>query len=240
MSTYQLYLTDTYLFESEAVVTGRGKDERGEYIVLDRTVFYPQGGGQPSDTGALTRDHEDRTISFVGFVDGEVRHYGDVASLEECDREPVVLRVNQDGRLLYAKYHTAGHLVCSVAEAVDPHLRGAKGFHYPNGAYVEFTGIKPSAADGFLGLCNDRLASFMGRDIGITAAEATLAELRRICPHVPPNLPDDKQLRVVTIGGFPPIPCGGTHLRSLKELSEVVITKMKEKQGNIRLSYHCR
>src|SRR4051794_10927423 len=101
MNTDQLYLTDTYLFESEAVVASRGEDERGEYIILDRTVFYPQGGAQPSDTGTLTRNYEDRIISFVGFVDGEVRHYGDVAGLGEGDHAPIVLRVDRDERVLH-------------------------------------------------------------------------------------------------------------------------------------------
>lgn len=46
-----LYLNDTYLFQSSGIIMGHGSDEKGKYVLLNETIFYPQGGGQPSDQG---------------------------------------------------------------------------------------------------------------------------------------------------------------------------------------------
>ena len=53
MSTRRLYFESTYLFESPATILEQAEDEKGSYVVLDQTIFYPQGGGQPSDRGII-------------------------------------------------------------------------------------------------------------------------------------------------------------------------------------------
>jgi alanyl-tRNA synthetase len=56
MPTELLYLADTYQGEDTATVLATGTDERGAYLQTDRTIFYPQGGGQAADTGTITID----------------------------------------------------------------------------------------------------------------------------------------------------------------------------------------
>ena len=51
--TKLLYLEDTYCFEGEGKFLGWGEDQKGKFLVFDQTIFYPQGGGQPSDTGTI-------------------------------------------------------------------------------------------------------------------------------------------------------------------------------------------
>ncbi len=99
MATKLVYLDDTYKFTDQAQVEYLANDERGQYCVLDQTIFYPQGGGQPSDTGFFEAKAVQMPISFVCFVEGEVRHYGDFSEglLEKGDE--VLLLVDEVRRL---------------------------------------------------------------------------------------------------------------------------------------------
>ena len=60
MNTVLEYLDNTYLYQSTAKVVRVGEAEKGKYFVLDKTIFYPQGGGQPSDTGYVEASGENR------------------------------------------------------------------------------------------------------------------------------------------------------------------------------------
>ena len=71
-----VYLEEQELLEFDAEIEALGKDERGAYLVLNRTVMYPQGGGQPSDQGKIQTDGNEFSVRFVGSVGDLVRHYG--------------------------------------------------------------------------------------------------------------------------------------------------------------------
>lgn len=66
-----LYLEDSYLRECDATVASV-KD--GKYVVLDQTIFYPNGGGQPYDTGKLLKDGQTFNVVYVGKFSGEISH----------------------------------------------------------------------------------------------------------------------------------------------------------------------
>ena len=73
--TKLLYLDDSYIFESKATITGKMVDEKGPYILLDQTIFYPQGGGQPSDQGIIQGDGFQLEITFVRQFEDKIFHY---------------------------------------------------------------------------------------------------------------------------------------------------------------------
>lgn len=78
MATILLYLEDTYLFEETANVVQSGGNENGKYIILDKTIFYPQGGGQPTDTGIIQNENAQFYVSMVRMDEnGIVYHYGE-------------------------------------------------------------------------------------------------------------------------------------------------------------------
>jgi len=81
--TKTLYLNDSYLRESDAHVVSV---KNGRYIILDQTVFYPKGGGQPWDTGRMVKDNEAYNVVYVGKFSGEISHEVDRAGLKEGDR----------------------------------------------------------------------------------------------------------------------------------------------------------
>jgi alanyl-tRNA synthetase len=67
MNTTLDYLADTYLFSGEATLLEVGENEKGKYAILDKTVLYPRGGGQESDTGTIELLGDNKTIE-ISFV----------------------------------------------------------------------------------------------------------------------------------------------------------------------------
>jgi Ser-tRNA(Ala) deacylase AlaX len=237
MTTQLDYLNDTYKWQETGTLLRIEVDERGSYGVFDRTIFYPQGGGQPADTGAITVNGSTVPISFVGFIEGEVRHYGDFSSIHATTSKEVTQNVDAKRRLTNASAHTAGHLVAHVVESLAPELRAVKGYHFPDGSYVEFEGEIAGGGDDFLKRLNDRLNQALTEGHSVQSRIVSFEELQSICQKLPPGLPKDKPMRIVQIGEFTPLPCGGTHLASLAELKSVLITKAKSKQGKTKVSY---
>lgn len=106
--TDQLYSTDAYLRECEARVTAVTDDG----VVLDRTVFYPGGGGQPCDTGVLARGEQEIEVSRVSGRGGTIVHYVPAGSLAVGDE--VACRIDWDTRYRLMRTHTALHILCGV------------------------------------------------------------------------------------------------------------------------------
>ncbi len=238
MNTQLDYLNDTYLFESKGKVVELNNDEKGKYLVLDRTIFYPQGGGQPSDTGIISSKNCTINVHFVAFVSGQVRHYYD----NDCNQldidNEVMLSIDKDRRLQNAKIHTAGHLLGSVVEKELEGLIAVKGYHFPDGAYVEFN-TSIASSEELKEKLNTILSNELKQSKNITAKLVNYDELVKLCSNIPTYLPKDKPLRVADIEGFEPVPCGGTHLKNLSEISKIEIRKISNKKKKGKISYLC-
>ena len=235
------YLDDTYLATGNAQVVRVGHDERGSYLVLDQTVFYPQGGGQPTDTGIIKIGSNSHDVTFVGFNNGEVLHYvaDEPADFDALVGQTCELQVDQERRLEHAKLHTGGHLIAAIIDAQRGPMRAFKGFHFSNGPYVEFEGKPEEGTDtaSLLADLQDQIDTLIAGDTSVTAEMVTYDELQERCWSVPSYLPEGKPLRVVTVGEMDAVPCGGTHISGLSELGALSVVKMKSKKGNTKISY---
>lgn len=138
--TKALYLTDTYLFEASAEIIGQASDERGTYILLDCTIFYPQGGGQPSDQGIIKGEGFELNVLQIRQIENEIRHYTDLAPNTALIGSKIICILDKDRRILNARYHTIAHLLGNVVELLYPSLKATKGHSFPKEAYVEFQG----------------------------------------------------------------------------------------------------
>jgi misacylated tRNA(Ala) deacylase len=107
--TRTLFLDDSYLSKCDATVVSV-KD--GKFIILDQTVFYPKGGGQPCDTGKMIKRDETYTAVYVGKFSGEISHEVDHPGLKEGDKVHCMLDWERRYRLM--RSHTAAHLFASL------------------------------------------------------------------------------------------------------------------------------
>ncbi len=152
VATNLKYLTDIYVDEDESLLLHYGLDDRGTYLLLNQTIFYPQAGGQPSDVGFIQCGEERFDVNFVGFRDGQVRHYisGVLLNLDEYPGKTCVLRLAKSRRIKHARPHTVGHLIVGIIDAQRGSMRAMKGFHFEEGPYVEFEGEPVDGADPLL------------------------------------------------------------------------------------------
>ena len=239
METKLLYFDDTYLFESPASVMAINSLEDGrQAAVLDQTIFYPQGGGQPYDQGRLTAESGIFGVAETRFNEGQVLHIGSFTEGEFGEGAELSAAIDKERRLLNSRVHTAGHLIDVCMNQLGQPMEPSKGFHFPEGPYVEYIGeIEPVQRDEVKGGIEEFAEMLITGAVGISSKLVEVEELKDYCDFVPHNIPTDKPVRVVFISDFAGVPCGGTHVKDLSELGSLVVSKIKGKGGNTRVSY---
>lgn len=234
--TKLLYLEHMSALEDEAVVAEVLEENDKQVVVLDQTTLYPQGGGQPYDTGVISNDSGRFITEQVRYSEGVVKHIGsfDNGSFQKGDK--VKLVVDHDRRLLNSRLHSAGHLVDMAVYKSEPNWIPAKGYHFPDGPYVEYSGtLEESEKEQLIKDLDQTIDEKIKEAIPVTVLFVEKNELPKYCRHVPDNIPEGKPTRLVLFGDFG-VPCGGTHVNNLSEIKSASIRKLKG-SGTIKVSY---
>lgn len=229
----QLYLTDTYMYESSASIISVDHDDKGPYCLLDQTIFYPQGGGQPSDQGVIIGSNFQLGVKSVRQIGAEIRHYLNDPIQDTLNDNSVSCLINKNMRILNAKYHTAGHLLGNIVEMFYPALKAIKGHSFPKEAYVEFNGSVMPDINELQAALNQAIS----KGHATTVFEIDPLTFEQKYYKLPYQIPDNKVFRVMQIENYPPVPCGGTHLATIGEIGDMVLSKIKTKSGITRISY---
>ena len=243
--TQKDYLEDTYRFESTAAVVDIKPDEKDEKILkvlLDRTIFHPQGGGQPSDEGTIATAGSKFIVSELVFDRDteQLWHKGKFEDAQFSVGETVNLKINEDKRKLHARLHSAGHLIDIAVARLALKWEPGKGYHFPDGAYVEYAGTIPADRPDL----KNELQAVIEQVLKDTTEEDaskvqvwTYEEAGKYM-EVPSYLPAGKPIRYVKLSSEDKgCPCGGTHVKHLKEIGKVTIDKIQKKGKNLRVSY---
>ncbi len=251
--TKLLYLEDHALLESAAVIVSVTEENGKAVIILDQTVFYPQGGGQPYDTGIITDANTEGAtggssvfkVEEVRFVDGIVKHIGAFEAVTGTFAvgQKVTCHVDKERRDLNCRLHSAGHVLDIALHKIGINWVPGKGFHFPQGPYVEYVG----SVDGMDAEAIEKLRAALENkcnEIVSEGAEVTLRfmpkeEMHTVCSFVPEYIPAGKPARVVMYGAIG-IPCGGTHVANLKDIKGITIRKIKKEKDAIRISYELK
>ncbi len=222
----RLYYTDGYLKEFSARVVRANPDPRGARVYLDRTAFYPESGGQPSDRGTLAG------IPVLDVIDeGE-----DVAHLVAVQPvgEAVEGRLDWDRRFDHMQQHTGQHILSAAFERTGGYKTVS--FHL---------GTESSSID----LDSDRVGTrqieqsedlansvvFEDRPVQISfrpAAETQQLELRKPTAR-------EGDIRLVDIEGFDLSACGGTHVSRTGSVGMVCIRKVERAKAQTRIEFVC-
>lgn len=232
--TTPLYLRDTYQFQATATLQDIKTLEDGRTaIIVDQTIFYPQGGGQPCDTGTINSDTGKFLVTDVRLdKEGTVFHMGTLQQGTLNPGQQVTLTIDQDRRIKNAQLHSAGHLLDCAVTLLKLPLKPSKGYHFADGPYVEYEGeISQDQAmiSSIQGKLNDLIAHHI--PVMITELSSEQAQQQGI------KAPQGKSARIVQFEGFEPCGCGGTHVTSSDKLGKIIIRKIKSKAGNTRISY---
>ena len=226
--TQPVYLTDSYKKELKtSVVSCEKKGDHWE-IVLDKTIFYPQGGGQPSDKGKIGNAH----VTHVRLKDETVVHE---ARLEKplSIGEKVTGQIDWPLRYHNMRVHSAGHIVHEAVKLVSPNSIPVKGEHATH-PYIEYEG---SLTIDKKFQIEKEANNIVERNVLLTTEFVSLEELTRRSPWVPPHLPKNKPLRILTIGDFAPIPDGGTQVRESSEVGPITIVEIENTDDHVRVYY---
>jgi len=224
MNTEELFREDAYLRSCDATVIAA--DEGG--IRLDRTVFYPNGGGQPGDVGVL-RTGDGREIEIIDCL--KSRETGDLLHVpaQGADSlkagEAVTAHIDWPRRHRLMRMHTCLHLLCA---AVPGSVTG--GSVGDGKGRLDFDLPEPNLDKALIEAELNRLieADRPVRFTWIADAElATNPELVRTMSVKPPM--GHGRVRVIEVDGADRQPCGGTHVRSTGEIGPVRVGKVEKK-----------
>ena len=234
MKTKQIYYQDSYKEEIEATIIDI-QESAGSLlssIVLDQTVFFPEGGGQPGDRGEIVGKKGSVKIEYTRLINGEIIHQGKIID-DLVNGDQIKAKIDWDWRYKYMKIHSAGHLVHDVLMTIVEGLKPLKGSHGKK-AYLEYEGTIDVSMKEEL---EKNVNEVIEKDLSITTKEATYGELAKECQFLPPNLPKDKMLRMLKIGDFPAMPDGGVHVKSTKEIGKVWIADLRSEGGKTVIRY---
>lgn len=222
--TRLLYREDAYLVDCEAAIVAI--DPRG--YVLDASVFYPQGGGQPGDSGMLvTVDGVETPIVSTAYSDdrANVVHIPaeGAPTLEPGAR--VIARLDWRPRLLRMRIHTALHLL-SVALPF-PVTGGAIGDGEGRLDFdIQDAGLDKDALTETLNALIARDAPVLERWITDEELDANPGLVKTMSVKPPRGT---GRIRLIEIEGIDLQPCGGTHVRSTGEIGRVAVTEIQKK-----------
>lgn len=231
------YMEDMQLLEAEAYVDAVETIDDKTIVYLDKTIFYPQGGGQPYDTGTMTAGEIAFTVEEVRYSEGAVQHIGHFTGGRFMTDETVVCKVDADRRALHTRLHSGGHVLDMAVNELGYTWRPSKAYHFPDGPYVEYEAeLGSETPEEVMAKLDKKMAEILSRGITTEIKFVTIEEMKQLCRNVPDNLPKDKPSRVVLYGDFG-VPCGGTHVSQLSDIGHVTVRKMKQKGTTLRVSY---
>ena len=226
MTTEKLYYIDSHLFDFEATVLDCRKTEKGWAAILDRTAFFPEGGGQPADTGFIASI----PVTDVQEQGGEILHF--------CGEAPPMgahlpCRVEREQRLVRMQNHSGEHIVSGLAHE----LYGCEnvGFHMGEDCMtIDF----------------DRELSWQQlMEVETLANRAVRDNLPVLCSfpegevlqtlEYRSKLDLTENVRIVEIPGIDRCACCAPHVERTGEIGLIKILDAERHRGGVRLSLCC-
>ena len=245
MATERVYQTDPYAIENEAVVTAIREKNGLDVIACDTSVFYPEGGGQPSDTGSVSLNGTEQVFAVTRAFDeslvGDVWHTTDAPAGTFSIGDSVTLCIDRDLRFRNMQRHCGEHMLSGTMDTLFSGVN--RGFHMGD----EYITIDIDLGgrmltDEELDLAERTVNEAIWADLPVTVTwfddyESSLAlPVRKQVPH-------DGKVSVVTVGDpedpYDCIACCGTHPARSSEVGLLAIYKREPNKGMNRIYFDC-
>lgn len=227
MNTQTLYYEQSHLNELDVIIVAIAHYEDRPALVLNRTILYPEGGGQGADHGWIN----DVPVVDVQMVNDEIYHI--VSDLTGLAPGPAVLRLDRERRRDLSTQHTAQHLL----SATILRLTGAPTVSIHLGERFNTIDVDiPTLSAEELAVIEDAVQDIIREDYKI---------ITHLCPpkdvHAfplrkkPPE--GESQLRIVEIDGYDYAPCGGIHRSSTGQIGSLAVLGAEKYKGMMRISF---
>lgn len=227
MRTEKLYYKAPARTECEALILSRAERKGVFAVVLDKTLFYPEGGGQPCDLGTIG----EVDVVDVREEDGEIWHY--LAGPPPDGDGPVSCRIDAERRRDHSQQHTGQHLL----SAVILKLAGGRTVSFHLGTeYSTIDVALPEVSREVADAVEDEAAALIRENHPITIHECPPENpsdfsLRR------PHAKSEEVLRIVDLDGLDYSACCGTHLRDTGSLGAFRILRTEKYKGMTRIHF---
>jgi alanyl-tRNA synthetase len=226
MKTKRLYIDDSYQIEFQAHVAERLDYEGRPAVVLDRTCFYPESGGQPWDTGTLNGEN----VIQVVEDNGKILHV-----LEKwLNGENVEGKIDWERRFDHMQQHAGQHVLsqafCQVVKGktLSFHLGEAS-----STVEIDIRGISSAQLEEIEDLSN----RIVLKNLPILSSQVEENQAGRIPLRKPPA--KSGTLRIIEVKNFDFSACGGTHPRRTGEIGLIKITGTENIRNNVRFYFLC-
>ncbi|MFD1176796.1 alanine--tRNA ligase-related protein [Paenibacillus puldeungensis] len=224
--TQRLYYDSSYLTEWQTHVSQTLEREDGLYVILEKTAFYPHGGGQPCDEGTI------QGIAVLDVIDenDEVLH-----KVERFPEEPEVnCVINWNRRFDHMQQHSGQHLLSAVCR--DLYRAMTVSFHLGND-YCTIDVDKPELTQDQLSAIEIDANRHIYLNHPILSYFVSGEEAAKLPLVKPPKVTD--HIRIVEMKDVEYNGCGGTHVSATGEIGIIKLLKTEKQKGNVRIYFKC-
>ena len=231
-STRLLYYEDTYMKECKARVLWSGIKDGKNVVILDKTVFYPEGGGQLADTGILKVSGKIVKVNHVEKQNNLVLHHVDKQIPEGTEVE---CEINWERRYALMRHHTGTHLINGACRIVlGDHIWQAGSQLDVNEARFDFSHYKSLSerdVERIESLAND----FIEKGVNVEKKVMDRSEAEKLYGFrlYQGGVPEGRNIRVINIPDIDVEACGGTHLNNTREVERIKILKTERIQDGV-------
>lgn len=224
--TEKLFYQDSHRSTFTAIVQEVRPSGNGYEIILDRTAFFPEGGGQSSDTGSLGGV----SVSDVQEIDGKIIHYTDGPLVEGTEVEGCI---DWTERFLKMQQHTGEHIVSGLIHKIYGYHN--VGFHLgTDSVTLDFNGVVPKEKlHEIEQLANEAVA----KNLPVQVLYPTDEELSKISYRS--KIEIEGQVRIVVIDGYDVCACCAPHVKQTGEIGLIKLVGMQNYKGGVRISMLC-
>ena len=222
--TEQIYNSDAYIKELDSKIIEVNED----HIVLDKTIFFPGGGGQPNDLGSIFVDNQELKVEKVSWKDGKIAHFINHNDLKVGDL--IKSKIDWERRFKLMRTHTALHILCGViwrdyqaavtGGNMEP-LKGRMDFEFPS-LSAEFTEEIEKKVNVEVQEDREITVDFLPREEAFQIPDLIRTKVNLL----PESL---KIIRTINIHGLDLQADGGTHVSSTLKVGKIKITGHESK-----------
>ena len=228
-----IYMGDSYLKEFEATVQSVRDDK---FVVLNKSAFYPQGGGQPHDTGVIICNGEEYLVVYAGKFSGTISHEVSRPGLKEGDN--VVGRIDWERRYRLMRMHTAAHIIDAILFSESGALCTGNQLGLDK-SRIDFSleTLDRDKIQQYVDMANGWVKKAIDLKIYTLPREEALKipGVVKLASVMPPEV---RELRIVEIPGIDLQADGGTQVKNTSEIGKISLVSVENKGKSNRRMYY--